>query len=85
MLKDWASDPLTATPEDQIAGGHPLVDERPWVDDRWSKVLTLAGSETSPSEPGYLAGAVIAAERAAEAIVEKQRGPASASKPSPST
>ncbi len=56
LLKDWAADPLTATTADRVASGHPLPDRRSWVDGRWSKHVLLAGSETSTTEPGYLAG-----------------------------
>ena len=34
-------------------------------------VISLAGSQTSRSEPGYLAGAVEAAERAAMEIIRR--------------
>lgn len=81
LFKDWAADPLTATAEDPLTGGHPQVDERPWVDDLWQAFLSLAGSETSTSEPGYLAGAVAAAERAVREVVEKSGRPAPASEP----
>ena len=81
LFKDWAADPLTATAEDPLTGGHPQVDERPWVDDLWQAFLSLAGSETSTSEPGYLAGAVAAAERAVREVVGKSGKPAAASEP----
>lgn len=55
--KDWAADPLTATPADQDAGGHPQPPDRPWVEGDWAERLTLIGAETSVTEPGYLAGA----------------------------
>lgn len=64
LFKDWAADPLTATATDRVGGGHPTPDPAPWVTGPWRAHLTLAGSETSPSEPGYLAGAVVAATRA---------------------
>jgi monoamine oxidase len=64
LLKDWAADPFTATAADRIATGHPVPDPAPWVTGPWQEVLTLGGSETSPSEPGYLAGAVVAAAQA---------------------
>lgn len=63
LFKDWAADPLTATPNDQVAGGHPNPVRWPWVGGEWQKHISLAGSETSSSEPGYLAGAIEAAER----------------------
>ena len=64
LIKDWASDAQTATTADQLAGGHPVSHDSPWVSGAWAERLLLAGSETSPSEPGYLSGAVTAAERA---------------------
>jgi monoamine oxidase len=64
LFKDWAADPLTATPADRVAGGHIISRDVSWVSGPWKNRLALAGSETSPSEPGYLAGAVVAAKRA---------------------
>jgi len=69
LFKDWAADPLTATVADQIAGRHPVPDLRPWISGEWCKHVLLAGSETSSSEPGYLAGAVEAAERAVGELI----------------
>jgi monoamine oxidase len=70
LFKDWAADPWTATAADRSAGDHPAPDPAPWVTGPWKEHLALAGSETSPSEPGYLAGAVVAAGRAvAETLV----------------
>lgn len=64
LLKDWAADSLTATDDDRVAGGHPVPDGTPWVTGPWAHRLSLAGSETSRTEPGYLAGAIEAADRA---------------------
>ncbi|MDE8349611.1 MAG: FAD-dependent oxidoreductase [Acidocella sp.] len=64
LLKDWATDDLTTTPADRAMSGHPHSINHAWVSGMWAGKLTLAGSETSPQEPGYLAGAVLAAERA---------------------
>jgi monoamine oxidase len=71
LFKDWAADPLTATADDQIGGGHPSPDRRPWVTGDWQEHVSLAGSETSSSEPGYLAGAVEAAERAVTELMSR--------------
>ncbi|MGH7077202.1 MAG: flavin monoamine oxidase family protein [Acetobacteraceae bacterium] len=71
LVKDWAADPLTATEDDWQAGGHPIPTNHPGVGGEWRDLVSLAGSETSRSEPGYLAGAVDAAERAVEEIVDK--------------
>jgi monoamine oxidase len=61
LLKDWAADAYTATPDDRVPSGHPVPSSAPWVSGAWRERLVLGGSETSPSEPGYLAGAVTAA------------------------
>ncbi|BBB07731.1 flavin monoamine oxidase family protein [Sphingopyxis sp. EG6] len=71
LFKDWAADPLTATKDDQSAGGHPVPSAQSWVGAEWQDHVALAGSETSLTEPGYLAGAVEASKRAAAAIVSK--------------
>jgi monoamine oxidase len=68
LFKDWAADPLTATSADRAASGHIAPGDVTWISGAWQKRLTLAGSETSPTDPGYLAGALIAAERAVRAL-----------------
>lgn len=72
LLKDWATDPLTATEDDRHAGDHPIPANHPWVGGAWRDRISLAGSETSRSEPGYLAGAIEAAEHAVKAIINAQ-------------
>lgn len=72
LLKDWAADPLTATGADRAAGGHVVPGGGAWVSGSWEQRLFLAGSETSPVEPGYLAGAVVAAGRAVDAVLAGQ-------------
>jgi monoamine oxidase len=64
LVKDWTADSLTATDRDRGAGDHVVPRDVPWLAPPWMDRLALAGSETSPSEPGYLVGAVVAAERA---------------------
>ena len=71
LLKDWAADRLTATAFDRVATGHVAPDPAPWVSGPWQARLALAGSETSPIEPGYLAGAVVAAARAVDETLRK--------------
>ena len=71
LLKDWAADVFTATEADGQAEGHPLPGSRPWVSESWAPHVSLAGSETSASHPGYLAGALDAAERAVEEAVRR--------------
>ena len=69
LFKDWAADPLTATAADRIPAGHPEPGNAPWVCGAWRERLILAGSETSQSEPGFLAGAVSAATVAAGTVM----------------
>ena len=64
LFKDWTADALTATEADEQAGGHPVPDPEPWISGSWASCISLAGSETSATDPGYLAGALDAAERA---------------------
>jgi monoamine oxidase len=69
LLMDWAGEALTATVDDRRGGAHPLPQHGPWVTGPWQECLSLAGSETSATAPGYLAGAMDAAQRAvAEAL-----------------
>lgn len=63
-LKDWAQDELTATALDQTAAAHSLPQGPLPTDPVWSTRLLLAGSEASHTWPGYLAGALQAAEAA---------------------
>lgn len=65
LIKDWTADSFTAADADQIAEGHPVPPRDPWLTGIWAERLSLAGSETSTTDPGYLAGALDAAERAA--------------------
>ena len=70
LYEDWATDPLTATPEDPTSTGHPAPAPA-WVRDPWDARRVLAGSETSPSEAGYLAGAAEASALAAGELVRR--------------
>lgn len=67
-LQDWAEEVETAAPADaQPASAHPApmssVLPAPWRD-----CIHLAGSEFALDFPGYLEGAVLAAERAVDAL-----------------
>jgi monoamine oxidase len=62
-LKDWAADPLTATDDDQDGAGHHAAAPPCSADGAWQGRLIGIGSEWSAQFPGYLAGAVDAAER----------------------
>jgi monoamine oxidase len=64
LLKDWAADLFTATADDRTGGDHPTPGSPLWVTGEWDGRLVMAGSETSSLEPGYLAGAVVAAKQA---------------------
>lgn len=66
IIKDWAADPLTASPEDRSSSGQ-------WVTGSWQARLSLGGSETSATEPGYMAGAVSAGARAVEEVMRRLR------------
>lgn len=70
LYKDWSTDPRTAIQHDQTAGAHPAPMRGPWVTGPWAGRLALAGSETSPVDPGYLSGAVEASTRAVRGIVQ---------------
>jgi monoamine oxidase len=74
-LKDWATDPLTATDDDQDAvGHHASAPSRSADEGAWKGRLVGIGSEWSLQFPGYLAGAVDAAERGLrEALAEMAR------------
>ena len=68
LYKDWAADPLTATLADWTSAGHAHGDG-PLIDGPWRRRLVLGGSESSPTESGYLAGAVEASRQAAAEVV----------------
>jgi len=74
-LKDWAADPLTATDDDQDAAGHHAAAPSRSADEgAWQGRLVGIGSEWSLQFPGYLAGAVDAAERGLrEALADMAR------------
>jgi monoamine oxidase len=58
LIKDWAHDQWTATNADAASSAHPAPQAGEWVTGAWQGRLFMAGSEASPSDPGYLAGAV---------------------------
>jgi monoamine oxidase len=81
LFKDWADDALTATEMDQTGGAHPLANDGAWVHGAWRDRISLAGSETSPTEPGYLAGAIHAAAGATGELRRRMGGEAEAHEP----
>lgn len=71
LLMDWALEALTATAADGTDATHPSPLAGPWVRGPWRDRLSLAGSETGPNAPGYLAGAIEAATRAVAEVSER--------------
>ncbi len=74
-IKDWASDPFTATAADlQSAGQHaapaPCAPAGPW-----HGCLTGIASEWSPRFPGYVAGAIDAADRGVRRLIDQLENP----------
>ena len=69
QLQDWADEPGTATPADAApVSAHP-VPVSTAMPAPWRDCIQLAGSEFAPDFAGYLEGAVLAAECAAERAV----------------
>ena len=75
LLMDWTAEVFTATADDRHGGAHPLPQCGPWVSGAWRDRLSLAGSETSATDPGYLAGAIEAASRAAAEVLQRIAAP----------
>ncbi len=63
-LQDWAQEAETATPADAQPGGEHPVPISTALPAPWQGCVHLAGTEFAPDFPGYLEGAVCAAERA---------------------
>ena len=69
LIKDWASDPYTATPADRTADAHHgAAPSAAPADGPWRGHLFGAASEWSPQFPGYVAGAIDAAIRAVDGL-----------------
>lgn len=60
-LKDWATDPFTATEADLMQEAGHLLPEQVPLKGEWGAKLTGIASEWSPQFSGYLAGAIEAA------------------------
>lgn len=72
-LQDWAEDAETATPADASpASAHPAPMSTA-LPAPWRDRIHLAGSEFAPDFPGYLEGAVLAAERAVDGLQAQLR------------
>ena len=70
LLMDWSAEAFTATADDRRGRAHPVPQRGPWVSGVWRERLTLAGSETSATDPSYLAGAMDAASRTAAEVLQ---------------
>jgi monoamine oxidase len=72
LFKDWADDPLTCAPADRAdaPAQHPHVADSLLRMGQWGDRLFFAGAETSARDPGYLEGALDAADRTARQIVQ---------------
>jgi len=71
LVMDWTAEVFTATADDRRGGAHPVPQRGPWVSGAWRERLSLAGSETSATAPGYLAGAMDAGSRAAAEVLRR--------------
>ncbi|MGP9690555.1 flavin monoamine oxidase family protein [Psychrobacter sp. AOP30-A2-5] len=68
-LKDWAQDSLTATPADASgAGQHAVAPTAKPNTGAWQNCLTGSASEWSEAFPGYIAGAIDAANKAVQGL-----------------
>ena len=69
---DWATEPFTCSAADlaQEPDEHPPVADSLLRTAHWSDKLYFGGAETASHEPGYLEGALDAAQRVAQAIRE---------------
>jgi monoamine oxidase len=75
LLMDWTADVFTATADDRHSRAHPVPRRGPWVCGAWRDRLSLAGGETSLTDPGYLAGAIDAASCGAAEVLQRIAAP----------
>ncbi|MBB3995998.1 monoamine oxidase [Sulfitobacter undariae] len=69
FVKDWASDPYTATHADQdTLLAHPTYGLPPALTGLWDSQLYFSGTETAPQFGGYLEGALEAAENVLQTL-----------------
>lgn len=73
FIKDWAEDPFTSTSEDETGNGPIEPECDAWFNSEWSHYISLAGSEFSQTEPGFLSGAVASSMRAVTELLSKRR------------
>ena len=73
FLKDWAFDPLTATPTDAAPQySHPAFGMPPALNNLWDGRLAFAGTEVAQNYGGYIEGALEAAEAAFTLLTTKE-------------
>ncbi len=73
FIKDWATDPWTATDADQDGAGHHAVAPAASVaEGPWQSRITGIASEWSPQFPGYVAGAIEAAADGVKTLLEQR-------------
>lgn len=73
ILKDWATDPHTATDLDlQPVYAHPRYGHPPALQNLWGGRLCLAGTEVAAEFGGYLEGALGASDHALAKLLTRQ-------------
>ena len=65
ILKDWASDPFTATADDNLSGHHPSYGLPSGIEHLESSGIFLGSTETASQFGGFIEGALEAAENVA--------------------
>ncbi|WP_331283455.1 flavin monoamine oxidase family protein [Pantoea sp. LMR881] len=73
FIKDWAEDLFTSTADDELGSGPIEAGNDEWFNSEWRHYISLAGSEFSQTEPGFLAGAVASSGRAVTEYLNKSK------------
>jgi monoamine oxidase len=73
VIKDWAFDPETAAPLDLEPATHGQAPDVAASAGPWASCLTGIASEWSPQFPGYVAGAVEAADLGVQRVLAQAR------------
>lgn len=71
FIKDWAEDSFTATSDDWVGGGVIETGSDAWLNSEWRHFISLAGSEVSRTEPGFLAGAITSSTHAVTELLNR--------------
>lgn len=70
FIHDWATDPFTATDEDQVSlGWHGRHEFTLSLDSPWSDIFHLIGSEVGGDQGGYMEGALAAVDKALGGLI----------------